>query len=602
MQVRENKLLTNKNILSMKKLLLSTITMMLALVASAGDVTFQVNDAALWGLQAPSDGKGTYITSAENPNVSVTESGVTITTCKADASTSSCVWNTKDVFTFRSYKGSTMKISATENITKITFNGVSGKMLMTADGLTVDGAVATWSGSGTEVVVSFTGTSQLNSIVVTTGEAAKVQNVKFSLAAGTYGGAQSLTLSCPTPDATISYQIGGWDNPVAYNGETITVDKSMTVYAQAKKGEDVSEVTSASYTILDVNTVANINDIYNLNVDDVFVSSADMTVMFVQGNNTIITDGTRCLLVYGATGQKYNVGDVIPAGFGGTYKLYGGVGQLTSPTGFAEAKGTGTLPEYKAVETDAAILTDFKTDNMFLSPVQFKDVTITVSGKNFTVKDAKGEFLCYNQYGLNLSNVEADKVYTVKGFASAYNDKPEVMIAAIESAVVYVPTGDGTLSNAYTVLDVKNLCATPAAPETEVWVKGIIAGTVDTNKGTLVVPESAEVAVVSNLMLKDSEDNMISVQLPSGKVRTALNLKDNFDNLGKEVYVYGTIKDIYCQISGLKNPKDYSWDGVTTSIESVKDANNATVKVVKNGKLVILDGDKTFSVSGAQMK
>lgn len=586
----------------MKKLLLSTITMMLALVASAGDVTFQVNDATLWGVEVPASGKGTYLTSKSAPEMSVTSDGVTLTTCQSTSNTGSCVWNTNDVFTFRSYNGSTLKISAAANISKIVFNGVSGKINMKVDGLTVDGGTATWSGSATEVEVAFTGTTQLQSIVVTTGEAAKVQNVRFSLAAGTYGGAQSLTLSCPTPDATISYQIDGWDNPVVYNGETITVDKSMTVYAQAKKGEDVSDRTSAVYTILDVTTVANINDVYNLKENDMFVSSVDMTVMFVQGNNTIITDGTRCLLVYGSTGQKYNVGDVIPAGFGGTYKFYGGIGQLTSPTGFAEAKGTGTVLEFKAVETDAAILTNFKTDNMFLSPVQFKDVTITVSGKNFTVKDAKGEFLCYNQYGLNLSNVEADKLYTVKGFASAYNDKPEVMIASIESSEVYVPTGDGTLSNAYTVLDVKNICATSAAPEGEVWVKGIIAGNVDTNKGTVIIPENAEGAVASNLSLKDSEDNVISVQLPSGKVRTALNLKDNFENLGKEVYVYGTIKDIYCNIGGVKNLKDYSWDGVTTSIESVKVTNNATTKVAKNGKLLILDGDKIFSVSGAQMK
>jgi hypothetical protein len=46
------------------------------------------------------------------------------------------------------------------------------------------------------------------------------------------------------------------------------------------------------------------------------------------------------------------------------------------------------------------------------------------------------------------------------------------------------------------------------------------------------------------------------VQLPYGDVRTALNLQDNPDNFGKEVYLKGDILK-YSGVPGLKNTSDY---------------------------------------------
>ena len=48
----------------------------------------------------------------------------------------------------------------------------------------------------------------------------------------------------------------------------------------------------------------------------------------------------------------------------------------------------------------------------------------------------------------------------------------------------------------------------------------------------------------------------VVVQLPQGDVRTALNLKDNPENLGKQVNLLGSM-EAYFGVCGVKNVSDY---------------------------------------------
>ena len=51
--------------------------------------------------------------------------------------------------------------------------------------------------------------------------------------------------------------------------------------------------------------------------------------------------------------------------------------------------------------------------------------------------------------------------------------------------------------------------------------------------------------------------NCIAVALPSGAIRTAINLKENPANLGKEVTVKGTINAAVYGIKGVNALTDY---------------------------------------------
>lgn len=69
----------------------------------------------------------------------------------------------------------------------------------------------------------------------------------------------------------------------------------------------------------------------------------------------------------------------------------------------------------------------------------------------------------------------------------------------------------------------------------------------------------------SNILLasssqEDTKDACIAVQLPSGAVRTALNLQAHPENLGHKVIIKGTnVK--YCGMPGIKETSEYQWVG-----------------------------------------
>jgi hypothetical protein len=57
------------------------------------------------------------------------------------------------------------------------------------------------------------------------------------------------------------------------------------------------------------------------------------------------------------------------------------------------------------------------------------------------------------------------------------------------------------------------------------------------------------------------------VQLPSGEIRSGLNLVDNPSNLGKEVLLYGNI-EAYFRVPGVKSVTYAEIDGKTIGTKS----------------------------------
>lgn len=418
----------------MRKFLLSFVAMMLAFTANAqsNEVTIDFSDPTAFGYQAAGKGEFTQI-----PNGGSITSGDVSIDFAFESGTGARFFahTTTGAINLRIYVGTTFEVSANgANITSIKLEGSN----LSDTYITCDGFNGTeWTGSETSVTfVCKKSTVQINKMTITYGgEVAAVKDVKFSVPAGTYYTTQNVALSCATEGATIYYQTtGDWGDAVVYT-EPIVVDKSMTIYAQATKGADKSNETSAAYVIETTKTAANIDEVYSMTANDVFTYTTDATVVFAKGNNTIITDGTRYLLIYGSTGQTYKAGDIIPAGFGGKYSIYNNVGQIVTPfTGFTASKGTGTLPTYQTVNTQSTILTSCDQDNRYLTPVEFKGVSIAISNKNVTITDAEGNFAGFNQYGLTLPTETEGKTFDVKGFASMYKTNYQVYIESITEA------------------------------------------------------------------------------------------------------------------------------------------------------------------------
>ena len=176
--------------------------------------------------------------------------------------------------------------------------------------------------------------------------------------------------------------------------------------------------------------------------------------------------------------------------------------------------------------------------------------------------------ITYSSSDETVATIDANGDITFVGYGhtviTAETPETSEYLASKASFDLFFIEGEGTLAKPYTPADVQYFCD---KVEGKAWVKGEISGYYNNSKyfaGT-------EGVVASNIAISAGETN-VPVALPSGsQVRTNLNLKDNATNLGKTVWVYGTIEK-YFSVAGVKNVTDYSWagEGTLTGINSLE--------------------------------
>ena len=103
--------------------------------------------------------------------------------------------------------------------------------------------------------------------------------------------------------------------------------------------------------------------------------------------------------------------------------------------------------------------------------------------------------------------------------------------------------------------------ARSSAEKEDVWVSGyIVGGDLTSSSASFSGPFQSR----TNLLLGPksstvSRDACVSVQLPSGEVRDALNLVDNPDVLRKRVCIKGDVVSAYYGIPGIKNTVEFQF-------------------------------------------
>lgn len=112
--------------------------------------------------------------------------------------------------------------------------------------------------------------------------------------------------------------------------------------------------------------------------------------------------------------------------------------------------------------------------------------------------------------------------------------------------------GEGTEEKPYTIADVIALNNTQS---TAAWIEGYIVGCVNyrTNKLDTIINTMVALADTKDIT---EETAFVPVALPAGKIRDAVNLKDNEGNLGLKLTIKGDLV-AYFKMPGLKNPTDY---------------------------------------------
>ena len=335
-------------------------------------------------------------------------------------------------------------------------------------------------------------------------------------------------------------------NLVSYSNLTELKDLDLTGVTVTSEG---NEVTPVATTINEL--VANQKKYENVLVtlsEVAFESNAlaDMNISLTDGEESItLRDNFNVLtdFIFDTT-KQYNV-TAIATIYNASIQLYAlsadDIQMITNLVAPETAWATDTV----------AVMPGSTTVENTLTTNSTAAVTYSSSNEAVATIDTEGN-ITFVGYG-----------HTVISAETAENEE---YLASKASFDLFFIEGEGTLAKPYTPADVQYFSDKIVG---KAWVKGEISGFFNNN----AFVAGTEKAIVSNLALSAGDIN-VPVALPSGsKVRTDLNLLDNATNLGKTVWVYGTIEK-YFKVPGVKNVTDYSWDGegTLTGINSLEAA------------------------------
>ena len=330
-------------------------------------------------------------------------------------------------------EGNTMTVTSSANMTKIVLsNGSAPNVLaeVTADAgsLSLDATTRTltWVGNATNVTFTVLRGSaatqyRFANMVVTTGAAGEevVLAPTFSVAAGTYYTPFNVELKCGTGGASIYYTLDG-SAPSASSklySAPIAINATTTIKAIAIKGDKSSEVAEAAYVIGAPTEVANIAAYLDVDDEEVVKFTNPVTVLAQNGNSLYVKDATGYALIYGATGQTYKNGDVIPAGFIGTKTPYNGQPELAAPlSGFQAASSNSPI------EPEVIQVADVDAD-LFAHYVLIKGANLTWNTETVTastITDNSGTALAYSGMGGFSKSTDATKTYDVYAVIGSY--------------------------------------------------------------------------------------------------------------------------------------------------------------------------------------
>lgn len=424
----------------MRKIFTLFTMCMLAAVAWAADITFD-----------PAVDKGNSGETASAYQVS--KEGVTIDV------TNGMVAADKGVWAYRVYKGQTMTITCdNSDITSIVFECAAsgeekyGPGCFTKDKGTYNfnGNVGTWTGS--ERTVVFTASSnqvRATKITVTVGKAGLAKPV-ITPAGGSYTDPFDVTMTCSTTGAKIYYTTDGSTPSTGSKlySAPFRVSSNTTVKAISALDGEVSDVVEAVYEFISATTVQNIKA-YQQVADNTVVKFANpVTVTAQSGNRMYVKDNTGYALFYGATGQTYGNGDVIPAGFIGTKITYSGEPELSELSNFQPKSGTATAAaeEMTCSQVNAS---------MFAHYVLIKEAQFDLDG--MLIKDASGQAPLYFNMNVKKADVKSGVTYDVYAIIASFGREGEPVVyqvipVKVEAEMDKVGLGDlGNLPDDQTV-------------------------------------------------------------------------------------------------------------------------------------------------------
>ena len=247
------------------------------------------------------------------------------------------------------------------------------------------------------------------------------KNVILSSQGGNYGGEQTVS--------------EGWTQKYDATAKTLTISsttaaKTVTMTASANQfrvtGIVVSDTEVAPEPEPEATKVASVAATKALATGTKIAVDYALTVGFVRNSNVFACDEAGDFIqLYGS--NTLSVGDVIPAGWEGTYKLYNGA----TPEIEFDALPATTAGTFTAKAVAAAdITTDLVNSVVVVKDVVFAEAT-PATKSNFTGKVGDAELSFRNNY--EQASVEAG-TYDVTIVVTVYNNAPSLYVVSYAPA------------------------------------------------------------------------------------------------------------------------------------------------------------------------
>jgi hypothetical protein len=386
-------------------------------------------------------------------------------------------------------------------------------------------------------------------------------------------------------------------------------------------------------TVGDVKTISELKALYVTNGDYSFVDDVTVygtvTMDDKSGNiykTAYIQDATDAIALHlDASGGIYQ-GDSIRIQLNGLR-----VGQYKSLYQIDAIDGNGfNLDTYVTkiktlvnIEPEVVTISDLTSKQgklIKLENVQFVkgDTSVTYADAvndlslSLTIEDASGSTAIVRTSGF--SNFAGELSPSGNGSLIAvvgqYNSDMQLQIRSLDEVIMEndrlgggsggAEEGTGTFDDPYNVgSGIVN------QGETSVWVEGYLVGVYETVVSPFVASFTAPFTTNSNVIIASTQDetniaNCLVIQVPSGEIRTAVNLMDNATNKGKVVKFKGNL-EAYFSGPGLKTVNGYWMDGAGVNPEDPIEAiviGTSTVVTSLNEDFTGVSADVDFASSG----
>ena len=431
----------------------------------------------------------------------------------------------------------------------------------------------------TEGYITASGAVRIWDVEVTTLDDDEVAKPEIS---GTTPFKESTEVTITAAEGDIYYTINGVDpNPdssvpnykLEYTGP-FTVTSTTTVKAIAVVNGVKSAVASKHFEHMP--SVASIDEFITSSGTVYFANPVTVIGQSSDKKNTYVQDGSnRGLLIYNGAGieQAYGFGDVIPAGFQGSYSLYKSQHEMANATDFAESTGTATLTP---LELTPSQVTDANFGRYaVIKGATISDGKIVVGTESVTMFDTRLSWT---------APTDLTKKYDIYGISSQFNGGAQFMpLSYVESdeptvftiAITPVPT-EGQVYTAPVQVTI-----TPVDASGEVEIQYTLDGTDPSASGATVYtgPFTIEQSATVKAYAVDDDGNEATaeaayvIEIPQPKelpYEETFNedlgdfvIKDVVNNTNSKVWTHGTYQSSgYAQGKGYINSQNHeteSW-------------------------------------------